>query len=92
MSADEKKAVIRRFHSSLEGDAQYDEVLTADYVGHLASGEQMNGATEFKQYARMMLDAFSHLHSSVHEIVGEGGLFACRIFYPECIPASLRVT
>ena len=82
MSADARKAVIRRFHSSLEeGDALYDEVLTADYVGHLASGEQMNGATEFKQYARTMLEAFSDLHSSVHEIVGEGDLFACRIFF-----------
>ena len=82
MSTDARKAVIRRFHSSLGGgDALYDEVLTDDFVGHLASGQQMNGATEFKQYTHMMLEAFSDLHSSVHEIVGEGDLFACRIFF-----------
>ncbi len=82
MSADEKRAVIRRFHSSLgESDNLYDEVLTADFVGHLASGAQINGATEFKQYAHVMLRAFSDLHSSVHEIVGDGDLFACRISF-----------
>ncbi|HSJ27074.1 MAG TPA: ester cyclase [Acidimicrobiia bacterium] len=82
MSADERRAIIRRFHSSLEEtDTLYDEVLTADFVGHLASGQQMNGASEFKQYAQVMLRAFSDLHSSVHEIVGDGDLFACRVSF-----------
>jgi predicted ester cyclase len=82
MSAEERKSVIRRFHESLEeSDILYDDFLTANYVGHLASGQQMNGPKEFKQYSLVMLTAFSDLHSSVSDIIGEGDLFACRITF-----------
>jgi predicted ester cyclase len=82
MSAEERKLVIRQFHESLEeSDNLYGDFLTANYVGHLSLGQQINGPQEFKRYALMMLTSFSDLHSSVSDIIGEGDLFACRITF-----------
>ena len=82
ISLEQKKAAIRRFHGeeANRGTVLYD-LLAPNYVGHLASGQQMNGPESFEQYASVMRTAFPDMHVTVDEIIGEGDIFACRISF-----------
>ena len=80
ISLEQKKAAIRRFHEegTNKGIVFYD-LLAPNYVGHLSSGQQMNGPESFKQYESVMRTAFPDMHVTIGEIIGEGDIFACRI-------------
>jgi len=82
ISLEQKKAAIRRFHEEgpNTGTVFYD-LLAPNYIGHLASGQQMNGPEAFKQYASVMLAAFPDIHVTIGEIIGEGDILACRITF-----------
>jgi len=79
---EERKATIRKFHEEGTNTGTiFEDLLSPNYVGHLASGQEMKGAEGIKQYASVMLTAFPDMDVSIGEIIGEGDIYACRITF-----------
>ena len=82
MSAEENKALIRRFTEEVingKNLAVIDELMTPDYVEHeeLPAGAA-GGREAVKQFFGMLFNAFPDLQATVEDIVAEGDRVASR--------------
>ncbi len=80
MSTEQNKAVVRRFIEEVLNNhdlALVDELLSPDYVNHLAPG----GLEGLKQFNTMLHSAFPDLkaHSSIEHLIAEGDYVVARI-------------
>jgi steroid delta-isomerase-like uncharacterized protein len=79
MSAEESKAVMRRFYeASGDVDRQID-LLGADYVDHSLPPGMPPGAEGFRHLAAGFGQAFPDLQVTVEHLVAEGELVASRV-------------
>jgi steroid delta-isomerase-like uncharacterized protein len=82
MSAEENKAVARRFYEDVwnqhDVDA-LDELTVTDAVDHDPMPGQVPGREGWKQQFAMMLTAFPDLHFTVDVVVAEGDKVASRL-------------
>lgn len=75
MSAEENKALVRRFYEEFfnKGNlAVADELVVTDYVFHRATGPDINGPEGYKQLVSAVLNAFPDFHVTIEDIVAEG--------------------
>jgi predicted ester cyclase len=80
MSADEGKAVVRRFLDEVFNNknlAAIDDLFTPDYVFH-ASGGAVRGLAGIRRLCDVLLTAFPDLHVTVDAFVAEGDRVAGR--------------
>ncbi len=79
MSADEKKAIVRRIHDELnQGNLRIVEELYApDYVSHV--GNQIGGLREYKEYLVSHRKAFPDWQTTIEEILAVEDLVVTRI-------------
>ena len=80
MSAEENKAVVRRFFEVLNTGnlAALDDILAPTYVGHFGGAPQMD-RTAFKQFVSGFFTALPDLHHAVEDLIGEGDKIALRL-------------
>ena len=84
MSAEENKAVIRRWieaynERDLEAEA---EVLAPDYVAHVpAAPGPLEGLESWRQFSGSFAEAFPDIRLTVEEIFSEGDLVAARVAF-----------
>jgi len=83
MSAKEIKALTRRwFEEANKGKAAFmaimDELYATDIVFHGATGEDIHGLKDYKQFFSNLFDAFPDLHFTFDDMVVEGDKVACR--------------
>src|SRR5919202_5120284 len=79
MSAEENKAVMRRFYEA-SGDVERQiELLSADYVDHSLPPGMPQGAEGFRQLAAGFGQAFPDLQVTVEHLIAEGDLVASRV-------------
>ncbi len=76
MSTEENKAVVRReieelFNHTGNLDAA-DELFAPNYVGHVASFEDLHGAEAVKQFAATERQAFPDLQNTIEDLIAEG--------------------
>ena len=83
MSVEENKAVIRRVTEEIlnKGDMSLvPELIAPDYVYHSRFGE-FKGPEGFKQFVKMMNNAFPDIHYTIDDMVAEGDKLAARITF-----------
>jgi steroid delta-isomerase-like uncharacterized protein len=84
MSAEENKAVIRRWieaynERDLEAEAA---VLAADYVAHVpAAPGPLEGLEAWRQFSGPFAEAFPDLRLTVEDIMAEGDMVAARVAF-----------
>jgi steroid delta-isomerase-like uncharacterized protein len=80
MSTEANKAVVRRLYDlSNRGDvAAFDELHTPDYVGHVASGSDIQGSEAARRFSATIHTIFPDLHFTLHDQIAEGDLVAVR--------------
>ena len=81
MSADENKALVRRFFDEMlnPGNAEVgDELFAVDAVDHAAFPGQVSGREGFKQAVRMVHAAFPDIRYTFDDMVAEGDRVATR--------------
>jgi steroid delta-isomerase-like uncharacterized protein len=74
MSAEENKAVIRRWvelwnTKSLDAVAEF---VTPDYVRHDPNSPEIRGAVDEAQFVRTVLTAFPDFHITIDKMIAEG--------------------
>lgn len=80
MSAEENRAVMRRYYEEVVNEGKLDlveEVIGPDYVGH-EPGEETQGPEGFKQFLGMMRSAFPDLNATVEDEIAEGDKVVAR--------------
>lgn len=83
MSAKENKALERRlFEESNKGKAAalavIDETCATNFVLHDATGMDIHGLKDLKQYESELFSAFPDLHHTIDDMVAEGDKVAVR--------------
>ena len=84
MSAEENKAVIRRWIEAYnERDLETEaEVLASDYVAHVpAAPGPLEGLEAWRQFSGSFAEAFPDIRLTVEEIFSEGDLVAARVAF-----------
>jgi predicted ester cyclase len=82
MSTEERKAIIRRLIDGVfnKGNlAIADEILSPNYVFHIADGSVLKGQTAWKQFISGTLNGFPDINCSVENIACEGDVLALRV-------------
>lgn len=86
-SAEENKALVRRYFELQQEDVQQEndfhaleEVLASDYTLHGVPGSEgdLTGRDAVEAYLRKMLDAFPDATATIEELVAEGDTVAYR--------------
>ncbi len=80
MSTEDNKALNRRFWEEVFNQkslAAIDELCTADFVYHSASGP-IRGTDAFKQFLLMYFHAFPDLHILIEDQIAEGDKVVAR--------------
>lgn len=81
MSADDNKALVRRFFDEMlnPGNAEVgDELFAVDAVDHAAFPGQVSGREGFKQAVRMVHAAFPNIRYTYEDMIAEGDHVATR--------------
>ena len=84
MSAEENKAVIRRWIEAYnERDLEVEaEVLAPDYVAHVpAAPGPLEGLEAWRQFSGSFAEAFPDIRLTVEEIFSEGEMVAARVAF-----------
>jgi len=72
---EENKAIGRRAFEEVWSQGKLDvidEILTADFVGHIAGSPGIQGPESYKQFATMYRTAFPDLKFTVEDQIAEG--------------------
>ena len=70
--------------------ATIDEMYATDCVYHGASGADIHGLTNVKQFFSSLLDAFPDLHMTIDDMVGEGDRGVVRFTWTGTHKGELR--
>lgn len=82
MSAEENKALVRRFVEECinEGNPDAaDGLFAPDFVGHYPGLPEVNSAEAWKQLAPAYFTAFPDLRETIEDIIAEGDRVAYRV-------------
>ncbi len=81
MSAEENKAVVRRFVEegwSGHNPNVVDEVVSPDYLNHAAVAEHRRGIAGAKHIRNWLIAAFPDIRFDIEDIIAEGDMVAVR--------------
>ncbi len=80
MSAEEKKALIRRSMDLINQKdfAAIDQMYAPGYVRHDPNAPQVSGREEYKQYVMLLCTIFPDLHFTIEDLVTEEDKVVCR--------------
>ena len=81
MSAEDNKAIVRRFLTEYLNDhnvAVVDELFTSDYVNHLMPPGTPVGQGSEKQLFYMFYSGFPDFRITINDIIGDGDKVAAR--------------
>ena len=81
MSAEENKAVVRRFVEEVQSHHKLelvDQLFDPSYNDHASFQGSVPGIEGFKQLFGMMLGAFPDLHAIIHDQIAEGDIVVTR--------------
>ena len=74
MSAEENKALVRRFYEQMDEDnvVIIDQLVAANYVGHVVGSEDIRGREGLKELAAAFHSAFPDLQRVIEDLIAEG--------------------
>ena len=75
MSAEENKAILRRFFDEVHMGGNLDlmsDMATQDYVNHSPSWPDVIGPDSFREMVANMRSAFPDLADTIHDMIAEG--------------------
>ena len=81
MSAEENKAVVHRGFEEVwnrRNPDVIDEILAADYVGHVTGSPDIHGPVNYKKFAGVFLSAFPDNHFTIDDQFTEGDKIVTR--------------
>ena len=81
MSAEEKKAIVRRFFEELWNQGKLDvadEIFATDYIFHEPVAGEVRGPEGFKQFVSMYRIAFPDLQFRIEDQIAEGDKIVTR--------------
>lgn len=83
MSAEQNKAVVRRYAEEVVGQGKLsvvDELFSEHYVGHVSGFPLMNRETD-KQFVAMLRTAFPDLEKVIEDLIADGDRVVDRSTY-----------
>ena len=80
MSVEENKAIVRRYfeEENKKNVAVVDELITANFVGHGAGGQEVHGPEGLKQLWTTLFTGFPDYHATVEDLIAEGDKIVVR--------------
>jgi predicted ester cyclase len=82
MSAEENKALFRRFYEEVGNRGNLsvaDELIAPDFINHAASPESNRGPESMRGSVTWARNAFPDVHFEIEELVAEGDIVAGRL-------------
>lgn len=84
MSAEENKAIIRRYYDELWNRWNLDvvdEIISVEVTFRGSLGSTVKGRHGFKQYVNMVCAAFPDFHNTIDDLIAEGDKVVARLTY-----------
>lgn len=84
MSAEENKAIIRRYYDELWNRWNLDvvdEIISVEVAFRGSLGSTVKGRHDFKQYVNMVRAAFPDFHNTIDDLIAEGDKVVARLTY-----------